>query len=194
MSAYRCQYAQNCRGEPNLTDTNDFDILQARAAELARPEDHGDLSAECGEGLVPCLVVALQPHKYAFHLLDVTEVLYLDQLTFVPGFPAFIAGIFPYRGMVLTAIDLRKFLGVPSPGITQLDRVVVLHYEKSFLGILIDRVEGVENLNMDTLQEEVAGIGNDLKGVMHGIAAEKYLLLDAKKLFVEPRLHTMLNG
>lgn len=54
--------------------------------------------------------------RYGIDILSILEVLEGRMIQSVPLAPPFIGGVMPYRGEVLTAIDFRALLGLPSRG------------------------------------------------------------------------------
>jgi purine-binding chemotaxis protein CheW len=82
----------------------------------------------------------------------IREVLGERELQRVPMSPAFIAGVVPYRGEVLTAVNLRALLGVEA----QSERCCVLVMEDDAaverFGLVVDSVGGVVTVNRQTLE------------------------------------------
>lgn len=160
-------------------------ILRQRAAALAQPH----------EPSLPKLVeriqvveVSLLPDRYGFLLSQVGEVARLKQLTPLPGVPAFVAGITTLRGRVLSVLDLRRYLGITSPGITRLDKFVVLRHAERELAVLVDEVGKVLTLAKDDLQAEVAGMSAPLARVLVGVSRDHLVVVDAERLLGEERL------
>jgi purine-binding chemotaxis protein CheW len=82
----------------------------------------------------------------------IREVLGERDLQRVPMSPTFVAGVVPYRGEVLTAVNLRALLGVE----TQSEQCCVLVMEDDEaaerVGLVVDSVGGVVTVSRQTLE------------------------------------------
>ena len=82
----------------------------------------------------------------------IREVLGKRELQRVPMAPAFIGGVVPYRGEVLTAVDFRALLGMGEH--TDASCVLVLEDEdgEERFGLVVDAVGGVVTVNRNMLE------------------------------------------
>jgi purine-binding chemotaxis protein CheW len=82
----------------------------------------------------------------------IREVLGKRDLQRVPMAPAFIAGVVPYRGEVLTTVDFRALLGMGEH--TDASCVLVLEDEdgEERFGLVVDAVGGVVTVNRNMLE------------------------------------------
>ena len=82
----------------------------------------------------------------------IREVLGNRDLQRVPKAPAFIGGVVPYRGEVLTTVDFRALLGMGEH--TDASCVLVLEDEDSEerFGLMVDAVGGVVTVNRNMLE------------------------------------------
>ena len=69
----------------------------------------------------------------------VVEILNTHTATYLPMMPDYICGIYNVRGQIIPIMDIRRRLGKPSSDIESL--LVVLNYNSTQLGILVDSVE-----------------------------------------------------
>ncbi|MBS1823064.1 MAG: chemotaxis protein CheW [Acidobacteria bacterium] len=82
----------------------------------------------------------------------IREVLGKRELERVPMAPAFVAGVVPYRGDVLTAVSFRALLGLPDS--KQAGCVLVLEDDEGQerYGLVVDAVGGVVTVNRNMLE------------------------------------------
>jgi purine-binding chemotaxis protein CheW len=82
----------------------------------------------------------------------IREVLGNRDLQRVPMAPAFIGGVVPYRGEVLTTVDFRALLGMGEH--TEASCVLVLEDEdgEERFGLVVDAVGGVVTVNRNMLE------------------------------------------
>jgi purine-binding chemotaxis protein CheW len=101
---------------------------------------------------------------------DIRDIFALKGLTEVPGARAEIAGVLNLRGRIVTAIDARRRLGLPSrpEGYANMMAVGVEHKGEAF-GILVDSVGEVLRLEDDTFLPNPVNLDPVWKDVSHGV-------------------------
>jgi purine-binding chemotaxis protein CheW len=90
--------------------------------------------------------------SYGIDTRKIREVLGYRDLQRVPMAPAFIGGVVPYRGEVLTTVDFRALLGMGE--YTGVNCVLVLEDEvgEERVGLVVDAVGGVVMVNRNMLE------------------------------------------
>jgi purine-binding chemotaxis protein CheW len=158
-------------------------ILKARARQLASPAAEGDANA-----FIDVLAFRLGAETYAVEPQHVARVHALEQLTPLPGLPAFVLGIARVRGEIISALDLRILFELPERGLGQLNRLIVLQSAHMRFGVLADAIEGVRRLPQGG---QLASLPT-LKGVraryLLGVSEERIVVLDAARLLADDRL------
>ena len=97
---------------------------------------------------------------FAFNIFQVERILRYDTPAPLPKAPDFLEGILQYQGTAVPLIDLRKRLGAPAP-LREETRIVVLQWDGSKLGIVVDAVTEVLQL----LATEVTAPPTIVKGL-----------------------------
>lgn len=98
--------------------------------------------------------------KYLIFLIDdlklgvdaeyVVEILNTHSITYLPMMPDYIRGIFNMRGQIIPILDVRMRLGKPVPEGDGL--LIVLDYNGTQLGILVDAVDQIIDIPNDIIQ------------------------------------------
>lgn len=88
----------------------------------------------------------LGDEEFAIKLLTVKEVIGLPETTPVPQSPVYFVGIMNLRGSVISIMDLRSKLGVKIEK-NEETSVIILDIGNLSLGVIVDRVNAVVNLN-----------------------------------------------
>jgi purine-binding chemotaxis protein CheW len=83
---------------------------------------------------------------FGLPIARVQDVFVLDRLTRVPLAPPEIAGVLNLRGRIVTAIDLRRRLGLAPPGEARRGMAIGIEYKGESYGLLIDAIGEVLNL------------------------------------------------
>jgi purine-binding chemotaxis protein CheW len=154
------------------------EILAGRAAKLADPGSSSDEISVT----ISCLRFIIAKENYAIDMNRVTGAHPLVELTRIPCAPAFVKGILRVRGRIVSAIDLREFFGLPSVGITDLKKVIILSNEGMEVGILVDAVTGAAEIPLDDLQPANGSLTaiNDL--FLRGITRDRMVVINAEAL------------
>jgi purine-binding chemotaxis protein CheW len=159
-------------------------ILKERAIELSRedaPETDRGSSLEVVE-------FELAGERYGLALSEVREVCLLKQLTPVPCTPAFVTGIMNLRGEIVTVVDIRQFFELPALGITDLNRIIVIHSEEMQLGLLADRIHGAKVISVNDLQPSLPTLTGIRADYMRGVSSDRLIILAAAKMLSDPSL------
>lgn len=159
-------------------------ILRERAKALAlepRPAESRQETLEIVEFL-------LAHERYGIESSYVREVYPLTDYTALPGTPRFVLGIISVRGRILSVVDLRHFFELPQKGISELNKVLILHNETMEFGVLADAVFGARSLRLSELQPPLStltGIGHEF---LRGVTSERLVVLDGGKILNDPRM------
>lgn len=170
--------------EPRRTAAPDpAAILRARARALARPLE----AAPAGERL-EVLQFRLAREDYAVEARFVREVGVLAQLTPVPCTPSFVLGMVNLHGEIVSVIDLRTLFELPAPGLSELNKLIVLEGEGMRFGILADAITGMASLPLAELQPALPTLTGLRARYLHGVTPARTVVLDAGLLLADDGL------
>lgn len=158
-------------------------VLEARAKRLAQPVESGRAADR-----VEFVQFQLAHERYAVASTFVREVFPLTELTPLPGTPPFVQGLVNIRGEIVSVIDLKKFFELPEKGLTDLNRVVVLHTAEITVGVLADVLLGVSAFALDELQRSLPTLTGVREDYLLGITDDHIVVLDAAKLLTDRRI------
>src|SRR5579883_2746531 len=77
---------------------------------------------------------------FGVDVLCVQEILRCQQMTRVPQAPAVIEGLINLRGQIVTAIDMRRRLGLPPRSGSQMPTNVVVRNDEGAVSLLVDEI------------------------------------------------------
>ena len=130
------------------------------------------------------LTVYISGQLFGIPVLQVEDVLGEQRVTKIPLAPPEVAGSLNLRGRIVTAINVRKRLGLEDSESTQ-EMSVVVEHEGELYSLIIDRVGDVLTLKNDDFQANPATLDPVWRDVSAGIyRLEKNLLvvLDVSKM------------
>jgi purine-binding chemotaxis protein CheW len=167
-----------------LTPEGGQKLLRARAQALAR-EPQQDAAAR---GALEVVEFLLAYETYGVECLYVREVYPLKDLTPLPCTPPFVLGIINVRGQILSVIDLKTFFDLPAKGLTDLNKVIVVHNATMAFGILADAILGVRSIPLDAIQPSLPTLTGIRAAYLKGVTSERLVILDASKLLGDSAL------
>lgn len=161
------------------------EIWARRAYELAEET----LAPATGQ-TVDLLVFWLGNERYGLGVSNVREIYPLEQLTPVPRTPSFVAGVFSARGRIISVIDLRAFLGLPTTGLSDQTKIIVVTNTDQALemGILADEVSDVVTVFKEDIEPPLITQASVPSEHLQGITADMLVVLNLNTLLSDQRL------
>lgn len=130
------------------------------------------------------MTVTVGTQLFGLPIARVQDVFVLSQITRVPLAPDDIAGVINLRGRIVTAIDLRRRLGLASDsGRTQM--AVGIESDGESYGLAIDAVGEVLTLDVETAEPVPVNLDDRLRRVASGVHRLEHgllVVLDVDKL------------
>lgn len=132
-------------------------------------------------------ILCISGNYFGVEVKYVKEVQLLPVITQVPNVHKTILGVFNLRGQIQSIVDIRGILSLPSGKISEEDFVVVLEHEKRVMGVLVEKVLDVFNVDSSNIQIPTREMSLSLVHYCNGYYNHKKLgkifLLDLDTLF-----------
>lgn len=131
------------------------------------------------------LTFQLGNEVYGIEIRYVTEIIGIQQVTYVPEVPNYVKGIINLRGKVVPVIDMRLKFGKPPVDYDDRTCIIVIDINDTPIGFIVDCVSEVLNISDDNIVPPPSyktGFQNKyIKGIGKVGNAVK-LLLDCEKI------------
>ncbi|MEM6941812.1 MAG: chemotaxis protein CheW [Pseudomonadota bacterium] len=98
------------------------------------------------------LTFRLADQEYALDIMSVREIRGWTRATPLPHAPHYMKGVINLRGTVLPVMDLALRLGLPQREQNERNVIIVVNYEDTMTGLLVDAVSDIVALTSDDLQ------------------------------------------
>lgn len=121
---------------------------------------------------------------FGVDVLDVQEVLRAQQMTPVPQAPDVVEGLINLRGQIVTAIDLRRRLGVGDRLAGELPMNVVVRTGDGAVSLLVDEIGDVvevEEKDFEQAPDTLACTSRELIRGVYKLNHELLLVLDTQR-------------
>lgn len=117
-------------------------------------------------------------------VLKVQEVIRYQEMTRVPIAPPMVEGLINLRGQIITAIDLRRRLGLADRAHDELPMNVVIRSDDGAVSLLVDEIGDVievDEQRFESVPETVTGFSRDLINGVYKLDQQLLLILDTEK-------------
>jgi purine-binding chemotaxis protein CheW len=105
---------------------------------------------------------SLDNEEYAISINLVQEIIMPQKTTHIPKTPSFIEGVINLRGHIIPIIDGRKRFNIKVGDNTNETRIIILELNKHSVGLVVDSVSEVVNLNSENIEPSPIDMeGND---------------------------------
>lgn len=131
------------------------------------------------------VTIRLDSQLLGIPVLAVHDVLNQQQITAVPKAQEWVSGVLNLRGRIVTAIDLRKRMGISPRGDGEKSMSVVVEHKEEPYSLQIDSVGDVMALKTADFEKNPITLDQQWRGVSKGIyrlEEELLVILDVEKL------------
>jgi purine-binding chemotaxis protein CheW len=138
-------------------------------------------------GYIRCVLFRLDTESYGVNVQDVREVLRVGEIRPVPGASCSVLGVINVRGVIVSVLDTRQFFKLSSSIQTDLSRIVIVEHQGQALGLLVDEVKEVRDIQEEGI-DAISAVGDDssnrmIHGVSHSLDEGVIIIIDAMKFF-----------
>ena len=114
---------------------------------------------------------------FGVDVLHVQEVLRSQQMTSVPQAPGVIEGLINLRGQIVTAIDMRRRLGLPQRAGDQEPMNIVVRTVDGAVSLLVDEIGDVLDMDSATYERSPQNLDPAARELIRGVYKLKDRLL-----------------
>jgi purine-binding chemotaxis protein CheW len=115
---------------------------------------------------------------FGVSVMAVQDVIRKQRVTTVPHAPRIVAGVLNLRGRIVTAIDMRRRLGLDAYPEPEKIMKVVVEYQHELFALMVDAVGDVLTLSLAQIERSPANLNETWKQVSAGVyKLEKELLV-----------------
>ena len=114
---------------------------------------------------------------FGIDVLSVQEVLRFQEMTCVPLAPEVIEGLINLRGQIVTAIDMRRRLGLPPRSTDVRPMNMVVRTEDSAVSLLVDEIGDVLEVEGSAFEAPPDNLGPEARELIRGVYKLKDRLL-----------------
>jgi purine-binding chemotaxis protein CheW len=160
-------------------------ILRERARLLAAGSKG---EAASPQSLLQVAEFVLGPEHYGIESTYIREIHPLSEFTPLPCTPAFVLGLVNVRGQILSIINIKKLFDLPEKGLTDLNKIIIVHAHHMELGILADAILGARSIAPEELRPSLPTLTGIRAEYLKGITKDSLVVLDVEKILADEKI------
>jgi purine-binding chemotaxis protein CheW len=130
----------------------------------------------------------LGPEHYGIESRNIREIHPLSEFTPLPCTPAFVLGLVNVRGQILSIINIKKLFDLPEKGLTELNKVIVVHANRMEVGVQADAVLGVRPIALEELRPDLPTLTGIRAEYLKGITKDSLVVLDVETILTDEKI------
>jgi purine-binding chemotaxis protein CheW len=152
---------------------------------MSRISGPADGRAENG-AMSEFVTMSIAGQRFGIPVLQVQDVLGPQRIACIPLAPPWVAGALNLRGRIVTAIDVRRRLGLAKSEQPKGEMSIVIEHDAELYNLLVDEVGEVMETGADAIGPTPATLDPAWRQISMGIVQSSdslLIILDVKKLF-----------
>lgn len=171
-------------------DSSTLAVKLENRAKLLR----GRMSVQTQKQTTPYLTFSSGHERFGIPLNEVIEIQALEHYSPVPGTPPFIVGVIPWRGSILTLIDLGRLFRIQEAGIADYHVCIVVDACERRVAFVAREVEDILGISADNVKTAPELPGHVPAGWAAGVHDGNRLLLCLEKILQDDKFAIWKNG
>ncbi|TCK97915.1 purine-binding chemotaxis protein CheW [Natranaerovirga hydrolytica] len=134
------------------------------------------------------IITKFNNEQFGINIKYVQNIVRMQRITRVPKAPSYIQGVINLRGDIIPVMSLRDKFGLEKDEYTDKTRIIIVELEDSNVGLIVDEVKEVIQLNTDLIEKVNQDSTNDKSHYLSGIGKygeELISLLNLKNIIDE---------
>lgn len=146
---------------------------------------------------IKILIFTLNGEYYAADIMQVERILGYEVPTSLPEVPSFVDGVINYEESILPVVNLASKFGLQGNKKSEENKIVVVKEKDGKIGIIVDSVYEVRDIESDMIENPPAITTNVSKRYIKGLIKLKdkiIILLDLAKVLTEDEKNQLVHG
>lgn len=147
-----------------------------------------EILLESGTNEIEIMEFTIYGELYGINVAKVREIMMADKVKPVPHSHEAVEGIFKPRDILLTVVDLPKYLTGQTSEKNERDLFIVTNFNKMYIAFRVHSVVGISRISWEDIQKPDNTISHGEEGVATGIAQcrdQLVTILDFEKIVAE---------
>ncbi len=115
------------------------------------------------------IVVKIGREQYGINIKYIQNIVRMQNITRVPKAPYHIKGVINLRGEIIPVMSIRLRFGLEAEEYTNSTRIIIVKLDSNAIGMLVDEVLEVVELNESNIQNVTRDSNDEKSGYVMGI-------------------------
>lgn len=116
------------------------------------------------------VVFSLDDQHYGLDIMSVREIRMMQQITYLPGAPAYVSGVINLRGSIVPVCDLRARFNAGKTAVSPGHAIVIVSIDNRAIGLLVDEVLDILSVQESDVCEVPEAPGTRCNHFFSGLA------------------------
>ncbi len=147
-----------------------------------------EILLESGTNELEILEFTLGETSFGINVAKVVEILKYEKITFIPSAHEAIEGIFKPRDVVITVVDLAKYMSLPPSEDKSKDNFIITNFNKVTSAFHVNKVIGIHRISWKDIEKPDTTLFGGVDGLATGIAKFEdrlIVIIDFEKLLAD---------
>lgn len=143
---------------------------------------------ESGTNELEVLEFTVSGNHFGINVAKVVEILQFQEVTSMPNANPYVEGVFKPRDIIMTVIDLAKYMSLPHSKEPERDIFIITKFNMVQTGFHVHSVEGIHRISWHEIEKPDSSIYGGEDGLATGIArydGRLITIVDFEKILVE---------
>jgi purine-binding chemotaxis protein CheW len=134
------------------------------------------------------IVVNIGEEQYGVDISFIDNIVRMQNITRVPKVPSYLKGVINLRGVIVPVMSLRIKMGLEPDEITKDTRIIIIKTGHELVGIMVDSVKEVVNINSSEVEKVSFENRDEHSGYVMGVGKQDgalISLLDINAVFAD---------
>ena len=128
------------------------------------------------------IVVNIGEEQYGVDISFIDNIVRMQSITRVPKVPSYLKGVINLRGVIVPVMSLRIKMGLEPDEITKDTRIIIIKTGHERVGIMVDSVKEVVNINSDEVEKVSFENRDEHSGYVMGVGKQDGALISLRDI------------
>jgi len=147
-----------------------------------------EILLESGTNEMEIMEFTIDGKCFGINVAKIKEILQYTTVNPMPNSHPCVEGIFRPRDIVITVIDLPKYIGCPSKPVSDRDILIITHFNKMVTAFHVHTIEGIHRISWEDIEKPDVTIYGGQEGLATGIAkvdGKLITIIDFEKIIAD---------
>ena len=147
-----------------------------------------EILLESGTNELEIMEFTIDEKRFGINVAKIKEIIQYDNVVPMPNSHPFIEGVFKPRDIVITVVNLPRYMGYESAEAKERDILIITNFNKTITAFHVHTIEGIHRISWEDIEKPDKVIYGGKEGLATGIAkvdGKLITIVDFEKVLVD---------